>query len=178
MRVDKQVTSKVFRQVHRVGSVPAALMGGDSVQPYVAYKTLLLATGDSITAGQSGVSGYPDTLNYTYHDLYRDNNETGLLTKENRATGGWHSYEVFADAAATDARIAANPGMDIYCLSVAIGRNDTLSTTGSLALLDNPNYNGAGSSWLDQMKAYLTARRTAGWNKIIMCTVTPVDSEC
>jgi len=37
MRVDKQVTSKVFRQVHRVGSVPAALMGGAlSVADYSA----------------------------------------------------------------------------------------------------------------------------------------------
>jgi hypothetical protein len=27
------------------------------------------------------------------------------------------------------------------------------------------------------MKAYLTARRSAGWNKIIMCTITPYDSE-
>jgi len=38
MRVDKQVTSKVFPSVHRVGSVPAALLGssGSSEEPRAA----------------------------------------------------------------------------------------------------------------------------------------------
>ena len=176
MTISQRLTSQLCLPVsHRLSNVPAALLVVDGVQPYVAYKTLLLNTGDSITIGQTSIPGYPDTAGYTYNDLYEDNNPTGLLTKENRATGGWKSYDVFGDAAATDARIAANPGQDIYCLSVAIGRNDTLSASGPLAILA-ASYNG-GASWLDQMKSYLTARRSAGWNKIIMCTITPYDTE-
>jgi len=146
----------------------AVIMGGDSVQPYVAYKTLLVAVGDSITAGQTGVPGYPNTAGVTYHELYATNNETGLLVAENRAVGGSGLSSAAAGAAALDARIAANSGNDIYCLVVAWGRNDGNITDAS--------YNG-GASWIDQMKAYLTDRRAAGWNKIIVCTVTPYDVE-
>jgi len=146
----------------------AVIMGGDSVQPYVAYKTLLVAVGDSITAGQTGVPGYPNTAGVTYHELYATNNETGLLVAENRAVGGSGLSSAAAGAAALDARIAANSGNDIYCLVVAWGRNDGDITAGS--------YNG-GASWIDQMKTYLTNRRAAGWNKIIVCTVTPYDVE-
>jgi len=143
-------------------------MGGETVQPVVNYKTLLVAVGDSITAGQTGISGYPNTSGVTYHELYATNNETGLLVAENRAVGGSGLSSAEAGAAALDARIAANTGKDIYCLVVAWGRNDGPLTYAS--------YNG-GASWIDQMKTYLTARRAAGWNKIIVCTVTPYDNE-
>lgn len=137
----------------------------------IKYPTLLLATGDSITAGQTAIAGgYPDTLNRTYHDEYSNSDTSGLLTKENRATGGWFLSSVISDAAATDARIATNTGKDIYILSVAIGRNDGGATYSDAA------YNG-GASWIAQYRTYLTARRSAGWNKIVVCTITPYDTE-
>lgn len=162
--------------MHPASKVPAALSGGAGVQPVVNYKTLLVATGDSITMGQSAVLGYADTSGVTYCDLYDTNNETGLLTYENRGVGGWKSYQLFADTTAIDARIAANPGQDIYCLSVAIGRNDALTAGGGFDDVLEASYHG-GAAWIDQYKAFLTGRRTAGYNKIIVNTITPYDSE-
>jgi hypothetical protein len=174
--VFRSVSKSVFPSVHRASNVPAALSGGAGVQPVVNYKTLLVATGDSITAGQSAVPGFADTSGVTYCDLYDTNNKTGLLTYENRGVGGWKSYQLFADTTAIDARIAANPGQDIYCLSVAIGRNDALTAGGGFDDVLEASYHG-GAAWIDQYKTFLTGRRTAGYNKIIVNTITPYDTE-
>jgi lysophospholipase L1-like esterase len=158
----------------KINQVPAALLG--AVAPVVNYKTLLVATGDSITQGQAAFPGYADTSGVTYCDLYANKNKTGLLSYENRGVGGSKSYQLFADAAAIDGRIAANPGQDIYCLSVAIGRNDALVNAGGFDDVLSPSYHG-GAVWIDQYKAFLAGRRSAGYNKIIVNTITPYHDE-
>lgn len=106
--------------------------------------TCVVAEGDSIT---SHPSAYPTKLDW----LYRKTN----------AVAGSTLAIMSARAAALD---AAYPGSGLgfsrYILTVLIGAND-LSGYSSAA------------QWAADYAAYLDARKSAGWSKIVACTVLP-----
>lgn len=149
-------------------AVSSARSSIDGLSPMVSFSTLMCCVGDSLTAGQDAPAT-SITLNKTYHDLYKQRDTTGLLTRINRGVGGTGLKDLITDASNVDALLSTYSGRKVKILSVWIGRNDgDISSAGA--------YNG-GASWIDQLKTYLTARRTAGWTKIVIGTITPYETD-
>lgn len=145
----------------------------------IANTMFLAAEGDSLTVGQAAIAGvWEQTAGVSYSDLYKASDTSGKLGYVNVAVGGSGLVGVQSRAAALDAQIAAHPGYANYCLSVFIGVNDGVYPASST--LQYPNGTGpgpAGTDWQSQFKAYLTARRAAGWQRIVVCTITPYNTE-
>ncbi len=142
----------------------------------IANSMFLAAEGDSLTSGQSAVPGaWASTSGIAYADLYAASNTSGAIGYVNVSQGGSKLTDLQTRASALDAQLAAHPGYANTCLSVYIGRND-----GAYPASPGLSYPGGQSAlpdWQVQLKAYLTARRAAGWQRIVVCTITPYNTE-
>jgi Protein of unknown function (DUF2793)/Chitobiase/beta-hexosaminidase C-terminal domain len=161
-------------------TAPFWAAGLDATAKCTLTNTMFLAAeGDSLTVGQSAIPGVWElTAGFSYSDLYKASDSSGKLGYVNVAAGGSGLANVQARAAALDVLLANNPGYASYCLSVFIGVNDGVYPANPN--LQYPNGTGpgpAGTDWQSQFKAYLTARRTAGWQRIVVCTITPYNTE-
>lgn len=129
----------------------------DSIEAYLLAKNgtapNIVFDGDSHTRGYEGCSSFGD---YVYQCI------SGLSTPvhwHNRAVPGQTAATMAGDAATDiDSRISATASVNI--LVVCAGANDLFGGT-ALATVQTT------------LADYVTARRTAGWDKIIVCSIPP-----
>lgn len=121
------------------------------VTPPASVTEWLMYEGDSITDATSG----PPVPTAMYPWLVAKTLSPGILGWNNAVSGSF-VFHLAARAAVVDATIKAGRNNILFVL---VGTND-LANTGTAAALE--------TAWA----SYMTARRTAGWNKIIACTLT------
>ena len=138
------------------------------------YSVFFVADGDSTIKGQAAAHGWENTVGYTFFDQYISSDTDGWIAGTNLSVGGSFLSSVVGRAASQDAQIAANPGYEDYCLVILIGVNDGAAT---ISTASYPAGSSGNPDWIDTYKAYLTARRSAGFNRIVVCTITPYNNE-
>ena len=130
-----------------------AKINGDGLA--LAAERIYVAEGDSITGGFTSAYPYlmgPNLSPYAVGAVY--------------AKSGATLSTMSARAATVDAILPADHATNgkKYILSVLIGANDL------------SGYTGGGTQYITDLKAYLAARKTAGW-KIALATVTPKNAD-
>jgi hypothetical protein len=131
----------------------AVLKGRANTQGFtVGNPRFVCAEGDSITNGSA------DTNTFGYARRFAANSNprvNGCV----RASNGASMTTLSSRAATTDAIIPTNKRGIQYVLSVLIGANDLGGIT--------------GSTYAATVGAYTAARKSAGWDKVVLCTCTP-----
>lgn len=115
---------------------------------------ILLAEGDSITWGTNttNVIGYPGRFAV---------NSNPIANGVNRAVPGSTLANIISRASADDAVIPGNKNGRTFIYTLLIGRNDLVG------------YSGGATQYAADVASFLAARKAAGWDKVVLCTVLP-----
>lgn len=149
---DAEVRQAVAYMKTQVGS-------GVTVAPNPRF---LLAEGDSITFGTGSTDGLGSYAMRAGVNLSPTVNGVDFAvpgsTLKDQGNG---VNSLAARAAKADALIPANKNGRLYILTIMIGRNDI------------NGYAGGTSQYISDLKAYAAARKAAGYDRIVLCTILP-----
>jgi hypothetical protein len=113
----------------------------------------LVAEGDSLTFGLGATNG-------SYAFLFGPNSSPVVNGNIHAITGSTLA-SLNSRAATLDAAIPVDKGGRQFVMSVLIGANDLY------------NYVGGATQYAADVSAYCLARKAAGWDKVVLCTVLP-----